>query len=109
MLYPYMVAHLPPGPYECRVVFREMNGGRSAAYRQSFHISGKPASGKRPIICATPLLLEKTDGTFIRLGKDKKGKRPGDSLLSIYPFWPRGCFPLSVSYTHLTLPTNREV
>lgn len=94
MLYPYVVTRLPPGPYECRVVFREMETGRSAASRQSFRIPEKLAARRGPLICAPPLLLEKTEGTFVRLGKGEKKSRRGDSLLSFYPFWPRDCFPL---------------
>lgn len=94
MLYPYVVTRLPPGPYECRILFREMETGRSAASRQSFRIPEKLAARRGPLICAPPLLLEKTEGTFVRLGKGEKKSRRGDSLLSFYQFWPRDCFPL---------------
>lgn len=94
MFYPYVVTRLPPGPYECRVVFREMETGRSAASRQAFRIPEKLAARRGPLICAPPLLLERTGGAFVRLGKGEKQDRRGDSLLSFYPFWPRDCFPL---------------
>ncbi len=91
ILYPYMVTRLPPGPYECRVVFREMESGRSATSRQSFRIPKERAEGRTPLICAPPLLLEKTEGTFVHLGKKNRHE---PSLLSFYPFWPRDYRPL---------------
>jgi VWFA-related protein len=94
MLYPYVVTWLPPGRYECRVVFRDVETGRSAASRKFFSAPEKPAPGRGPLICVPPLLLEKAEGTFARLGMGGKQGSKADSLLSFYPLWPRDCFPL---------------
>lgn len=94
-LYPYAVTQLLPGPYECRVVLREMGTGRSGAARRTFNVPELTAAQKQgPRICAPPLLLQEGQGEFVRLTKPRKRSRAEESLLSFYPFWPRNCFPL---------------
>jgi len=97
-LYPYAVTRLSPGPYECRVAFREMGTGRSAATRRTFNVPESPAANPGPRICAPPLLLQKGQGEFVRLTKSGKRSLVGGSLLSFYPLWPRGYVPLIDDY-----------
>jgi len=93
-LYPYTVTQLSPGPYECRAVFREMSSGQSAATRQAFNVPEIQAAMPRPRICAPPLLLQEGEGEFVKVANPGKRSRPGHSLQSFYPFWPRNYFPL---------------
>jgi len=93
-LFPYVMTRLPPGRYECRFVFREMESGRSAAVRRQFVVPGSLAAKPGPVICGPPLLLQEDEGEFVRLSKSEGKSHRRESLMSFYPFWPRNCFPL---------------
>jgi len=93
-LFPYVMARLQPGRYECRFVFREMKTGRSTVARRQFVVPGSLTAKPGPLICGPPLLLQEDEGEFVRLSKSERKSRRGESLMSFYPFWPRNCFPL---------------
>jgi VWFA-related protein len=93
-LFPYVVTKLQPGRYESRIVFREMETGRSAAVRRQFLVPEPLAAKPGVLICGPPLLLQGGEGEFVRLSKSDGKDRRRESLMSFYPFWPRNCVPL---------------
>jgi len=93
-LFPYVVTRLQPGHYECRLVFREMETGRSAAARRPFRVPELPTAKSNPLICGPPLLLQEDGGEFVCLSKPEGKGRRRASLMSFYSFLPQNCVPL---------------
>jgi VWFA-related protein len=93
VLYPYFLASLPPGDYECRVAARDMETGLAVSSRALFSIPAPAAS--RACSLASPLLLVRSEKPeFVRMSRpSKKGRRPA-SLLDFCPYLPTRCVPL---------------
>lgn len=92
-LYSYLMKKLEPGEYECRVVVRDMEMGRSLVGQYSFS-APEPASGTLAIY--SPLLLapdKKADFLRFSSEKQKKGEKQA-SLIDFYPFLPQNTAPL---------------
>jgi len=92
-LYPYFLASLPPGEYECRVAARGMETGQAAAARLSFVIPIPTAKVGTSLF--SPLLLvpgHKPD--FVRMSRPSKKEKGPTSIIQFYPFLPGNCSPL---------------
>jgi hypothetical protein len=91
-LFPYLLASLKPGEYECRVVARNMETGQAAASRFPFAV---PAPDPARMTLSSPLLLiPGREANFVHMLRSaKKGKEP-PSIIRFFPFLPRECAPL---------------
>jgi hypothetical protein len=91
-LYSYLLKVLQPGDYECRVVARDMEMGRSMVGRFSFSV---PEPAATAVAFSSPLLLiHGKKAEFLRFSRlKKKGKEPA-SLIHFYPFLPQNTSPL---------------
>jgi VWFA-related protein len=91
-LFPYLLASLKPGEYECRVVARNMETGQAAASRFCFAV---PAPDPAKMTLSSPLLLiPGREADFVHmLRSTKKGKEP-PSVIRFFPYLPRECAPL---------------
>jgi VWFA-related protein len=92
-LYSYLMKKLEPGEYECRVVVRDMEMGKSLVGQYSFS-APEPAAGTLAIY--SPLLLmpgKKADFLRFSSEKQKKGEKQA-SLIDFYPFLPQNTSPL---------------
>jgi len=91
-LFPYLLAKLPPGGYECRVLARNMETGQSAASRLPFDI---PAPASARISLSAPLLLVPgKKAEFIRMARPNSKEKQPPSIIRFYPFLPTRCAPL---------------
>ena len=94
VLFPCLVAGLPPGTSEARLVVRDLTSGEACVGRVSFEVPAAPQDG---IILLSPLLLETgTEAAFLRLplaAKGKEGNRKR-SLIDLYRMIPKGCHPV---------------
>ncbi len=91
-VFPYLLAGLKPGEYECRVVARDMETGQTAASRFSFAIPAPRAVG---MTLSTPLLLiPGKQADFIRMSRPRKEEKEPLSIIRFFPFLPRDCAPL---------------
>jgi len=91
-LFPYLLAELKPGEYECRVAARNMETGQAAASRFLFAI---PAPEAARMILSTPfLLVPGKQADFIRMSRPRKQEKEPLSIIRFFPFLPRECAPL---------------
>jgi VWFA-related protein len=90
--FPYLLANLLPGEYECRVVARDLETGQAAASRLSFGIPQLSASG---ITLSSPLLLlPGKPPEFVQMSRPQKKEKEPLSIIRFYPFLPRDCVPI---------------
>ena len=82
----YTYSLLPPGDYDCRVVVRNIETGRTAVARESARI---PEASEAPLSLLPPLLLRPGSDTYY-FGVQRKGEAGAEadtpSLTTIYPF-----------------------
>ena len=94
-IYPYVIASLKPGQYECRVVIRNMETGRAAKASTSVDIPEPIESG---ITLHPPLLIIPEKKSYylnlIKVEEKKKKKEETLSLADIYPFLSNEHSPL---------------
>jgi VWFA-related protein len=93
VLYPYLLAKLPPGDYECRVAARDKDNGYALSARTPFAV---PAPARPPrCSLASPLLLVRAEKpAFVRMSRPlPKGREPL-SILDFYPYLPQQSVPL---------------
>ena len=93
-IYPYAIASLQPGQYECRVVIRNMETGRAAKASTSVDIPEPVESG---LTLHPPLLIiPEKKSYYLNLIKVEKKKKKEEtlSLADIYPFLSNEHSPL---------------
>ena len=94
-IFPYAIASLQPGQYECRVVIRNMETGRAAKASTSVDIPEPIESG---ITLHPPLLIIPEKKSYylnlIKVEEKKKKKEETLSLADIYPFLSNEHSPL---------------
>ena len=82
----YTYSLLPPGDYDCRVVIRNLETGRTAVARESARI---PSPAGAPLTLLPPLLLRRGGDTYY-FGVRKKGEPDAaantPSLTAVFPF-----------------------
>jgi hypothetical protein len=91
-LFPYLLAELKPGEYECRVAVRGLETGQTAANRLPFEVQ-IPASAAMSF--SSPLLLVPGNrAEFVRMSRPGKNEKEAASIIRFYPFLPMNCTPL---------------
>ena len=94
-IYPYVIASLKPGQYECCVIIRNMETGRAAKASTSVDIPEPIESG---ITLHPPLLIIPEKKSYylnlIKVKEKKKKKEETLSLADIYPFLSNEHSPL---------------
>jgi VWFA-related protein len=92
-LYPYLLAKLPPGEYECRVAARDKDTGYALSSRRPFVVP-EPAP---PRTCSllSPLPLVRSDRPeFVRMSRPPAKGREPLAILDFYPYLPQNSVPL---------------
>jgi hypothetical protein len=93
----YTVVGVPPGRYECRLVFRCLQTGRAALGAAAAVIEKPDLAGKEETRIFPPLLLIPDEAPrFVRLARDdaQSGKDDILNLKRIYPLIPNNHAPL---------------
>jgi len=91
-LFPYLLAKLPAGDYDCRVVARDTETGQAAASRRRFRIAAPAGEG---VTFQSPLLLiPGRKAEFVRLARPSKKEKSPPTLVRFYPFLPANASPL---------------
>jgi len=89
----YTYSLLPPGDYDCRVVIRNLETGRTAVAKESTSI---PGGADAPLTLLPPLLLRPGRDTYY-FGVQRKGETEEaantPSLTAVYPFDPEEFSP----------------
>jgi hypothetical protein len=91
-LYSYLLKELDPGNYECRIVVRDKETGRSLVGNSSLVIPG--TSTKKIELCSPLLLIPEKEAEFIKLSREKENEEQASSLIQFYPFLPQNSSPL---------------
>lgn len=94
LLHHYAVSSLEPGDYECRIVLRNLETGRSAVGGSVVTVPEVEPSG---IFVYPPfILIPNTPCFYLKALKTEKGKKPNKtvSLNDIYPFLANNHSPL---------------
>ena len=82
----YTFSLLPPGEYDCRIIVRNLETGRTAVARETVRI---PAESGSPLALLPPLLLRPGADTHylgVRKASGMDGAAGPPSLTGIYPF-----------------------
>jgi VWFA-related protein len=92
LLHHYAISSLAPGDYECRVVLRNLETGRSALGSSSITVPEVQQSG---IFVYPPLILiPNTPCFYLKASKTEKESSKAVSLNDIYPFLANNHSPL---------------
>lgn len=94
-IYPYAIASLEPGPYECRVIIRNMETGQAAKASSSVEVPEPAESGIK--IYPPLLIVPEKESYYLNLtqvAEKKKKKEEALSLADIYPFLSNEHCPL---------------
>jgi len=97
----YSITRLDPGPYECRVVIRNLETGKSALGTSSVEVPKFGDAG--PQVYPLFLLIPEKESFYVRaLSEEKKEEREALSLNDLYPF-------LSSNHSPLVTEVDRSV